>query len=91
MSNTFSEIVADLQPPTTLAAIQRSWKQIVGGRISEIATPVSERAGTLTISCTSAGWAQELDLLSGQIIPSINQQLGYEAVIKLKPQATNSA
>ena len=36
------------------------------------ARPVSERAGTLTVACSAAVWAQELELISEHIIVRLN-------------------
>jgi predicted nucleic acid-binding Zn ribbon protein len=63
------------EPATLLAAVQSAWPDAVGEAIAREATPVSERDGVVTVACRSATWAQELDLLSGQIIGQIRQNL----------------
>jgi predicted nucleic acid-binding Zn ribbon protein len=63
------------EPATLLAAVQSAWPDAVGEAIAREATPVSERDGVVTVACRSATWAQELDLLSGEIIGQIRQNL----------------
>ncbi|MFL5907698.1 MAG: DUF721 domain-containing protein [Solirubrobacterales bacterium] len=63
-------------PATLLAAVQTAWPGAVGDAIAREATPVAERDGVVTIACRSATWAQELDLLSGQIREQIRAELG---------------
>jgi predicted nucleic acid-binding Zn ribbon protein len=63
------------EPATLLAGVQSAWPGAVGEAIAREATPVSERDGVVTVACRSATWAQELDLLSGEIIDQIRQNL----------------
>jgi predicted nucleic acid-binding Zn ribbon protein len=63
------------EPATLLAAVQRAWPAAVGEPIAREATPVSERDGVVTVACRSATWAQELDLLSGQLESQIRENL----------------
>ena len=37
--------------------------------------PVGERAGVVTVACSSSAWAQELDLLGGRILARIRPEL----------------
>jgi predicted nucleic acid-binding Zn ribbon protein len=48
---------------------------------------VAERGGVITVACTSAVWAQELDLLSERVVERLNERLGRHAVRGLRPQA----
>ena len=80
-------VTATLAPATLLAEVQRVWPQVAGERFALAAEPVSERDGVVTISCRSAVWAQELDLLSERVIGSLNEALGRPAVRRLRPQA----
>ncbi|HVQ57499.1 MAG TPA: DUF721 domain-containing protein [Solirubrobacterales bacterium] len=66
-------------PRTGLGAAQASWSQAVGERIAAVATPVSERAGTLTIECTDSVWVQELDLMQAQLLERLQAELGERA------------
>ena len=63
------------EPATLLAAVQSAWPGAVGEAVAREATPVSERDGVVTVACRSATWAQELDLLGGQILEQVRQNL----------------
>ena len=63
------------EPETLLAAVQSAWPAAVGEAIAREATPVTERDGVVTVACCSSTWAQELDLLGGQIIEKIGPKL----------------
>ncbi len=63
------------EPATLLAAVQRAWPVAVGEAIAREATPVGERAGVVTVACSSSAWAQELDLLGGRILARIRPEL----------------
>jgi predicted nucleic acid-binding Zn ribbon protein len=66
-------------PKTGLAAVQAAWSQAVGERIAAVATPVSERAGTLTVECLDGVWTQELDLMQEQLLERLREELGERA------------
>lgn len=66
-------------PRTPLAAVQAVWAAAVGERIAAIAEPVSERAGTVTVSCADAVWAEELDLMQDRILARLRDRLGDAA------------
>jgi len=57
------------------------WSDIVGSDIGNKATPQKLLRQTLYISVTSSTWANELNLMSGQLIKKINDFVG-EAVVK---------
>ncbi|MGH2984659.1 MAG: DciA family protein [Solirubrobacterales bacterium] len=67
--------IESVEPATPLAAVQSAWAEAVGERIAAAASPVSERDGTVTVACESATWAQELDLLEGQIATKLRSKL----------------
>jgi predicted nucleic acid-binding Zn ribbon protein len=77
-------LTATLAPASLLARVQEVWPVAAGSVIAAEATPVAERDGILTISCRAAVWAQELDLMAGEIIPRLNAQLGSEAIRELR-------
>jgi predicted nucleic acid-binding Zn ribbon protein len=66
-------------PRTGLAAVQAAWSQAVGERIAAVASPVSERAGTLTVECVDGVWTQELDLMQEQLLVRLREELGERA------------
>jgi predicted nucleic acid-binding Zn ribbon protein len=77
-----------LQPATPLAAVQRVWGDVVGELIAGEAQPVAERRGVVTVSCRSAVWAQELDLLGADLVARLNAALEGEVVRSLRCVAT---
>lgn len=69
------QVRARAEPLTLLAAVQSSWAAAAGVRVAAEAEPVAERDGVVTVACRSATWAQELDLLSPQLLERLNQVL----------------
>jgi predicted nucleic acid-binding Zn ribbon protein len=69
-------LTADLAPATTLARVQARWPDAVGSAVAAEAEPVSERDGVVTVACSSAVWAQELDLLGPDLVARVNAALG---------------
>jgi predicted nucleic acid-binding Zn ribbon protein len=80
-------LTADLAPATLLAEVQRAWPQAAGEAFAAQAQPVAERDGVITVACSSAVWAQELDLLSERVVERLNGELGRAAVRGLRPHA----
>ena len=78
-----------LAPATLLAEVQRAWPGAAGAFAAE-GEPVAERDGVVTVACASAVWAQELDLLSEEVLARLNAALGRPAVRRLRPQARGS-
>jgi predicted nucleic acid-binding Zn ribbon protein len=68
-------VLQGAEPATLLAAVQSAWPGAVGEAVAREATPVSEREGVVTVACRSATWAQELDLLGGQILAQLRGNL----------------
>jgi predicted nucleic acid-binding Zn ribbon protein len=64
------------RPPGLLAEVQSVWPQVAGAALAQAATPVSERGGVVTVACESAVWAQELELLGGDLAARLNEELG---------------
>jgi predicted nucleic acid-binding Zn ribbon protein len=71
-------------PRTGLAAVQAAWLGMVGEQLAAVATPASERAGTLTIECADTVWAQELDLMQTQLLQRLREELGELAPSTLR-------
>jgi predicted nucleic acid-binding Zn ribbon protein len=88
LSIALDELRERLTPATPLAAVQRVWPQVAGPAIASEATPVSERGGVVTITCRSAVWAQELDLLSADLVERLNEALDGPRVASLRCIAT---
>jgi predicted nucleic acid-binding Zn ribbon protein len=84
LSTALGALTATLAPATTLARVQEVWERSTGPAIASAARPTAERAGVLTVTCAAAVWAQELDLMAGQLILSLNEALGEEAIRELR-------
>lgn len=75
----FQAALQQAAPKTSLAAVQTAWSAAVGEHLAAVATPVSERAGTLTVECADAVWAQELDLMQESLLERLRRELGDKA------------
>lgn len=78
-ANAFKAALQRVAPQTPLAAIQTVWPEAVGEQLAAVAVPVSERDGTLTIECSEAVWAQELDLMQATLLERLREELGERA------------
>jgi predicted nucleic acid-binding Zn ribbon protein len=83
----FRQALERAAPKTRLAAIQARWPAAVGEHLAEVSQPVSERGGTVVVSCADAVWAQELDLMQGQLIDRLRELLGDAAPENLRFRA----
>jgi predicted nucleic acid-binding Zn ribbon protein len=77
-----------LAPATLLGDVQRVWVGAVGAAIAREAEPIGERAGTVTVLCSSSVWAHEIDLLGPTLSAQLNAALGAERVRGLRCTAT---
>jgi predicted nucleic acid-binding Zn ribbon protein len=84
LASALSQLTAELAPSTPLARVQEVWPQAAGPAIAAAARPVSERNGVLTVTCEAAVWAAELELLSAELMPRLNELLGAEIVRELR-------
>ena len=64
-----------LAPATLLARVQDCWSAVVGPAVADEAWPTAEHDGVLTVTCRSAVWAQELELLSTDLLGRLNVAL----------------
>ncbi|MEI2702495.1 MAG: DUF721 domain-containing protein [Baekduia sp.] len=90
LDDAIGELLSRAQPAGGLAAVQRVWNEAVGDVIAEEATPTAEQGGVLTVSCRSAAWASDLDLLSPELIEQINGRLGEQRITRLRCIATTA-
>ena len=88
LTGAFERVADQVMPPTLLAEVQRVWPAVAGPGLVEVAEPVAERDGIVTIACGSAVWAQELDLMGERVSASLNEALGRDAVKRLRAIAT---
>ena len=79
-----ARVVERVAPATTLARVQQAWESAAGATIASEATPVSERSGVVTVTCRSAVWANELELMSKGLVEGLNEILGTAAVGSLR-------
>jgi predicted nucleic acid-binding Zn ribbon protein len=76
-----------LAPQTPLSLAQRAWPAAVGDAVAAQAHPTGARDGVLTVTCSSAVWAHELDLMAPALIERLNAVLGAGSVRSLRCQA----
>ncbi|MDP8943292.1 MAG: DUF721 domain-containing protein, partial [Actinomycetota bacterium] len=57
------------------ARVQTCWADVAGPAVGAEAEPVAERGGVVTVSCRSAVWAQELALVSDDLLARLNRAL----------------
>ena len=70
-----AHVQSQTEPASILARVQACWPHAVGAAVAAEAEPVGERAGVLTVACRSAVWAQELQLLSRDVLGRLNEAL----------------
>jgi predicted nucleic acid-binding Zn ribbon protein len=90
LSAAIGALTDQLAPRTTLAEAQRVWPSVAGQMMVKYARPTAERSGTLTITCRSSVWAQELDLMAPELIAKLNAQLGEGRITALRCVASPS-
>jgi predicted nucleic acid-binding Zn ribbon protein len=76
LSGALDRLQGEWVPATLLARIQQCWAAVAGAEIAAVSRPVSERGGVLTVVCDESAWAQELQLLSRDIVAALNRELG---------------
>ena len=79
LDDALGQVVRDAAPATVLAEVQGVWKVAVGEVIATHAIPLAERAGTLTVTCDSSLWANEIDLSARDLVARLNAALGGPA------------
>jgi predicted nucleic acid-binding Zn ribbon protein len=84
LSRALENLTSALAPATTLARVQGVWERAAGEGIAAAARPSAERGGVLTVTCAAAVWAQELDLMAGELIARLNDALGEAAITELR-------
>src|SRR5215470_16072834 len=87
IAHALDELADALASPTLLVAVQRAWPR-AAGEFAAHAQPISERDGVVTVACSAAVWASELDLMSELVVRRLNDALGRPAVKRLRTRAT---
>jgi predicted nucleic acid-binding Zn ribbon protein len=72
------------RPPGLLPEVQALWPEVAGEALAGATSPVSEREGVVTVACESGLWAQELELLGGDLCERLNARLGRGTVARLR-------
>ena len=67
-------LTTTLSPASTLARVQEVWEPAAGAAIAAAAAPTAERHGVLTVTCSSAVWAQELELMAPMLLERLNER-----------------
>ncbi|HXD64672.1 MAG TPA: DUF721 domain-containing protein [Solirubrobacteraceae bacterium] len=84
MEAALTVLADELAPQTMLAEVQRAWPDVVGPSIAAEAQPTAERGGVVTVSCSASVWAQELDLMSVDILERLNGALASGGISRLR-------
>ena len=87
LGHAISALAESLAPQTLLADVQRVWVAAVGETIAAPVGSTWERDGVLVVTCSSAVWAQELDLMGPELASRLNALLGAAKVRSLRCQA----
>jgi predicted nucleic acid-binding Zn ribbon protein len=77
-------LTVTLAPASTLARVQAAWEATAGPAVAAAAAPTAERDGVLTVTCSAAVWAQELDLMATVLVGRLNEALGEPLLHKLR-------
>jgi predicted nucleic acid-binding Zn ribbon protein len=77
-------LTTTLSPASSLARVQVAWELAAGPAIAAAAAPTAERDGVLTITCSAAVWAQELELIAPMLLERLNQALGEDLLHRLR-------
>jgi predicted nucleic acid-binding Zn ribbon protein len=75
LARALERVVERSEPATLLARAQAVWREVAGPGLAPFTEPVSERDGTLTVSCESGVWANELELLGPDLLGRMNAAL----------------
>ncbi|MGZ5307583.1 MAG: DciA family protein [Solirubrobacterales bacterium] len=81
LSAALPAVVGRVVPQTPLAAIQLAWPRAAGEAVAAESEPVSERSGVVTIACSSATWAEQLDLLQAELLERLRAEIGAAAEV----------
>jgi predicted nucleic acid-binding Zn ribbon protein len=76
LSGPLAGLKSRLAPRTLLGDVQEDWVVAAGEEIARHSAPVSERAGVVTVRCSSGVWAAELAGMSGQLLERLNAARG---------------
>jgi predicted nucleic acid-binding Zn ribbon protein len=75
LSAALGAFTSGTRPQTLLARVQSCWPEAAGPTVAAEASPASEHSGTVSFACSSAIWAQELQLLEPDLREHLNRLL----------------
>ena len=74
-----------LAPASGLARVQQAWPEVARALPSAAGgEPTALREGLLTVTCSAAVWAQELQWMADDLIACVNGVLGEALVQELR-------
>jgi predicted nucleic acid-binding Zn ribbon protein len=76
LQGALDRVTREAAPAGVLAEAQARWADVAGPVVASEAEPISEREGVVTVACRSAVWAQELELLAGDLRERLNVAMG---------------
>lgn len=68
-------------------SIVATFHETVGPELARVATPTSLRRGTLTIRCSSASWAQTINMMELDLVERLRPRLGPGVVDRIVARA----
>ena len=75
---------SQLESALLTGTLSRYWKHIFEGPIAKNSWPTSIRNRVLYVETGSPAWAQQLDLMKGELIKKLNSFLGQEKIVDLR-------
>jgi predicted nucleic acid-binding Zn ribbon protein len=87
LSFALDRVTADLAPATALGRVQGCWAAVVGETWARFSEPVSEHERVVTVACTDAMWANELQMLEHDLLEKLGAALGEGVVAGLRFKA----
>lgn len=77
-------------PGTRIADVQRVWWEVAGHELASRCRPFSERDGVVHVVCKSSVWAQEVELMSAELVERINGRLGSSWMTGIRCDAASN-
>jgi hypothetical protein len=68
-------------------SVVATFHDAVGPELARVATPTSLKRGTLTIRCSSASWAQTINMMELELLDRLEPRLGKGKVTRIVARA----
>jgi predicted nucleic acid-binding Zn ribbon protein len=75
------------QTDVSVHAVFGRWEQLVGPEVAAHCVPETCRDGELTIRTDSTAWANQIRLLTPNLVRRLNEELGHDTITKVTVQA----